>query len=48
MVLYGSETGHAEELAEVLKSELQRRGQRVKLMALDDVDISELADETMI
>jgi len=48
LVVYGSETGHAEELATILKSELQRRGQRVRLVALDDIDIQEIADEKMV
>jgi len=48
LVVYGSETGHAEELAFILKSELQRRGQRVRLCALDDIDIEELAEEKLV
>jgi len=48
LVLYGSETGNAEDLAGQLSSDLKRRGQRVKLSALDDYDINDLENESMV
>lgn len=44
MVLFGSETGNAEEQAHVLGHELKRREQKVKVSAMDDYDVSEIAE----
>ena len=48
LVLYGSETGTAEILANVFSSELKRRKLRVKCMAMDDYDFEELVNEQKV
>lgn len=47
-VLYGSDTGNSEIVAKNFQFELKRRGLRAKCMALNEVEISELADESKI
>ncbi len=38
VILYGSETGNAQQVANQLSYELTRRGQRTVCMAMDDFD----------
>lgn len=47
-VLYGSDTGNAEIVAKNFHFELKRRGMRAKCMAFNEVDLSDLQDETKI
>lgn len=47
-ILYGSDTGTAELVAKNHQFELKRRGMKVKCMAFDDVDVSDLQDETRV
>jgi len=47
-VLYGSDTGTAELVAKNHQFELKRRGMKVKCMSFDDVDVSDLQDESRI
>merc|ERR1719502_1807174 len=47
-VLYGSDTGNAEIVAKNFQFELKRRGMKAKCMALNEVDIKELADESRV
>lgn len=47
-VLYGSDTGNAEVVAKNFQFELKRRGMRAKCMAFDEVEISDLPDESKI
>ena len=42
VILYGSESGHAEEQARVLRRDLTGRGSKVQLEALDDFDFETL------
>jgi len=44
LVLYGSETGNAEEMANNLAHELKRRAQKVKISAMNDFDINDVAN----
>ena len=43
-VLYGSETGTAEDVAEKVCVHLERAGQAARMDALDDIDFSRLAE----
>merc|ERR1719420_1906350 len=45
-VLYGSDTGTSEIVAKNFQFELKRRGMKAKCMSFDEVDISDLQDET--
>lgn len=47
-ILYGSDTGTAELVAKNHQFELKRRGMKVKCLAFDDIDVSDLQDETRI
>merc|ERR1719210_931548 len=47
-VLYGSDTGNSEVVAKNFQFELKRRGMKAKCLALNDVDISDLQDESKI
>mmetsp|Transcript_167645 Transcript_167645/g.296840 ORF Transcript_167645/g.296840 Transcript_167645/m.296840 type:complete len:1850 (+) Transcript_167645:144-5693(+) len=47
-VLYGSDTGNAEGVAKNFQFELKRRGMKAKCMALDEVEISDLQDESKV
>jgi len=47
-VLYGSQSGCAQEVAERIQREAKRRHLRVKLSALDDYPIENLASEPMV
>merc|ERR1719238_135050 len=47
-VLYGSDTGNAEVVAKNFQFELKRRGMKAKCMALNEVDVSDLPDESKI
>lgn len=46
-VLYGSETGTAEDVAEKVCVHLERAGQAARMDALDDIDFSQLADSPL-
>ena len=48
MVLYGSETGTAGNLAQVFANEFKRRGIRAKCMAMDDIDFDELSKQSQV
>eukprot|EP00996_Jenningsia_fusiforme_P000246 NODE_11_length_5703_cov_380.525822_g9_i0.p1 GENE.NODE_11_length_5703_cov_380.525822_g9_i0~~NODE_11_length_5703_cov_380.525822_g9_i0.p1 ORF type:complete len:1811 (-),score=360.20 NODE_11_length_5703_cov_380.525822_g9_i0:193-5625(-) len=43
-ILYGSETGHSESLAQELGTDFERRDYSVSVQALDDIDPQELPD----
>merc|ERR1711957_262562 len=47
-VLYGSDTGTAELVAKNHQFELKRRGMKVKCLSFDDLDVSDLQDESRI
>ena len=47
-ILFGSETGNAQGAAEMLEYELRRRGLRTQLVAMDDYDFDDLANESMV
>jgi len=47
-VLYGSDTGNAEVVAKNFQFEMKRRGLKAKCLALNDIDISDLQDESKI
>merc|ERR1719210_1331949 len=47
-VLYGSDTGNSEVVAKNFQFELKRRSMKAKCLALNDVDISDLQDESKI
>lgn len=42
LILFGSETGNAEQLAKSYQEELAVRGIKAKCMAMDDFDVDEL------
>lgn len=42
LILFGSETGNAEQLAKSYQEELAVRGIKAKCMAMDDIDVDEL------
>jgi len=48
MVLYGSETGTAANVAQIWASEFKRRGIRAKCMAMDDLDFDDLQNQTQV
>ncbi|XP_064607290.1 pyruvate:ferredoxin oxidoreductase-like [Liolophura sinensis] len=48
IILYGSETGNAENLAHVFSTELKRRGIRAKCLAMDDFDVEELPSQANV
>ena len=48
MVLYGSETGTAEQLSSVFASEFKRRGLRASVSAMDDFDVDDLQAQTQV
>jgi len=48
LILYGSETGNAAEFSQIVGSDLQKRGVRVKAMACDDYDPSDLCKEQTV
>lgn len=48
MVLYGSETGTAANLAQVFANEFKRRGIRAKCLAMDELDFDELPKQTQV
>ena len=48
LILYGSETGNAAEFAQIVGSDLAKRGVRCKAMACDDYDVSELCKEQTV
>lgn len=43
-VLYGSDTGNAEQVAKNFHFELKRRGMRAKCMSLNEVEVPDLQD----
>lgn len=45
LVLYGSETGTAQSLADTFVSELKRRNVKAKAVAMDDYDFEKLQKE---
>jgi len=47
-VLYGSDAGNSEMVAKNFQFELKRRGMKAKCLALNDVDISDLQDESKV
>jgi len=47
-VLYGTDTGNAELVAKNFQFEMKRRGMRAKCLALNDLAISDLPDESRI
>lgn len=47
-VLYGSETGTAEQLSAVFASEFKRRGIRASVSAMDDFDVEDLASSSQV
>merc|ERR1719210_2528756 len=47
-VLYGSDTGNSEVVAKNFQFELKRRGMKAKCLALNDVDIPDLQDESKV
>jgi len=47
-VLYGSDTGTAEIVAKNFHFEMKRRGMRAKCMAFNEVELSDIQDETKI
>ena len=47
-VLYGSETGNAETLANVFATEFKRRGVRAKCIAMDDYDLDDLPNQDQV
>jgi len=47
-VLYGSDTGNAEMVAKNFHFELKRRGMRAKCMAFNEVEVSDLQEESKI
>jgi len=47
-VLYGSDTGNSEIVAKNFQFEMKRRGMKAKCLALNDVEISDLPDESKI
>lgn len=48
LVLYGSETGNAQSVAQTLHTDLKRRGVRATLSAMDDYDFEKLPKETNV
>lgn len=48
LILYGSETGNAEMMAEVLAEELLRRGIKSNLSTMNDYEFDDLSSETMV
>jgi pyruvate dehydrogenase (NADP+) len=48
IILYGSETGNTQALAETLAAELSRRGVRVTPLAMDDYDFQNLPQEASV
>ncbi len=44
VILFGSETGNAQQVAAQLSYELTRRGQRTMCIAMDDFDFEELPE----
>merc|ERR1719215_2500354 len=47
-VLYGSDTGNAEMVAKNFHFELKRRGMRAKCMAFNEIELSDLQEESKI
>eukprot|EP00403_Amphidinium_massartii_P040736 CAMPEP_0178437148 /NCGR_PEP_ID=MMETSP0689_2-20121128/34821_1 /TAXON_ID=160604 /ORGANISM="Amphidinium massartii, Strain CS-259" /LENGTH=1806 /DNA_ID=CAMNT_0020059297 /DNA_START=173 /DNA_END=5593 /DNA_ORIENTATION=+ len=47
-ILYGSDTGNAEGVAKNFQFELKRRGMKAKCMALNEMEISDLPEESRI
>merc|ERR1719223_1572067 len=47
-VLYGSDTGTSELVAQDFQFEMKRRGMKAKCLALNDMEVADLADETKI
>eukprot|EP00929_Paragymnodinium_shiwhaense_P014329 TRINITY_DN12222_c0_g2_i1.p1 TRINITY_DN12222_c0_g2~~TRINITY_DN12222_c0_g2_i1.p1 ORF type:complete len:1858 (+),score=528.37 TRINITY_DN12222_c0_g2_i1:77-5650(+) len=47
-VLYGSDTGNAEVVAKNFQFEMKARGMRAKCLALNDIEISDLQDESKV
>jgi len=47
-VLYGSDTGNAEVVAKNFQFEMKRRGMKAKCLSFNEVDISDLQDESKI
>eukprot|EP00658_Telonema_sp_P-2_P022053 TRINITY_DN18802_c0_g1_i1.p1 TRINITY_DN18802_c0_g1~~TRINITY_DN18802_c0_g1_i1.p1 ORF type:complete len:938 (+),score=218.44 TRINITY_DN18802_c0_g1_i1:203-3016(+) len=47
-ILYASETGTTEQLADQLQYEFSRRGMRVKTAAFDDIDVMDLAKQGLV
>jgi len=47
-VLYGSDTGNAEQVAKNFHFELKRRGMRAKCMSLNEVEVPNLQDESTV
>ncbi len=48
LLLYGSETGNAAEFGQIVSTDLQKRGLRVKVMACDDYDANNLGKEKTV
>eukprot|EP00899_Mesostigma_viride_P024661 jgi/Mesvir1/537/Mv11395-RA.1 len=48
LVLYGSETGNAEELAKRFGKDMKARGMSVRVMELDEYELEELANEPLV
>ena len=47
-VLWGSETGNAEDVGKALAGDLRRRQVKVRAMAMDDFDFDDLADQKRV
>ena len=48
LILCGSETGNAQEFSQIVSTDLQKRGLRVKAMACDDYDPNDLHREKTV
>ena len=48
LILYGSETGYAQETAERIKREAQKRSFLVELMPMDEYNIANLPTENLV
>eukprot|EP01083_Nonionella_stella_P194368 716915_1 len=48
LLLYGSETGNAAEFGQIVSTDLQKRGIRVRVMACDDCDANDLVREKTV
>merc|ERR1719183_2748686 len=47
-VLYGSDTGNAEIVAKNFHFEMKRRGMKAKIMAFNEVELSDIQEESQV